>query len=84
MQARPSRRIAKFRYIAKIRYVSEISLHSKNFTCSEIICFLFLCTNDSVLVNFISAINVIILFRIDWYFHLVVRLHKPFCEHFVT
>ena len=44
----------------------------------------FLCTNDSVLINFISTLNVIILFRIVWYFHLVVRLYKPFCEHFVT
>ena len=61
-----------------------ISLHSKNFTCSEIVCFLFLCTNDSVLNNFLSTLNVFILFRIDWYFHLVVRLYKPFCEHFVT
>ena len=26
----------------------------------------------------------IIIFRIDGYFHLVVRLYKPFYEHFVT
>ena len=31
--------------------------------CSETLCSLFLCTNDCVLVNFISTLNVIILFR---------------------
>ena len=76
--------LAKFRNIAKFRYVSEISLHSANFTCSKMFCSLFLCINDPVLVNFIAALDVTILFRMDWYFHLVVRLHNPFCEHFVT
>ena len=64
--------------LEQFRYYSEI------FTCSEIVCFVFLCTNDPVLVNFISNLTVIILFRIVWYFHLVVRLYKPFYEHFVT
>ena len=51
---------------------------------SEIICFLFLCTNDSVLVNFISTLTVIILVRLDWYFHLFVWLYKPFAEQFIA
>ena len=72
------RYIANFLYAANFRYASEISLHSEIFTCSEIACFVFLCTNDPVLVNFISNLTVIILFRIVWYFHLVVRLYKPF------
>ena len=38
---------------------------------------LFLCSNDSVLVFLLSTLIVIILFRIDWYFHLFVRLYKP-------
>ena len=62
----------------------EFSLCSENFVCSEILCSCYLCINDSVLVNFVFALNVIILFRIDWYCHLVVRLYKPFCECFVT
>ena len=45
---------------------------------SEILSSLFLCTNDPVLVNFISTLTKIILFRLDWYFHLFVRLYKPF------
>ena len=64
--------IAKFRYVAKFLFVAKFST------------LVVLYINDSVLVNFVSALNVIILFRIDWYFHLVVRLSKPFCEHFVT
>ena len=75
--------LTKFRYIANFRYASKISLHSKNFTCSEIVCFMFLCSNNSVLINFISTLNVIMLFLIDWYFHLVVRLYKPSYEQFV-
>ena len=76
--------VAKFRYIENFLYISEISLCSENFTYSEILYSLFLCTNDPVLVNFISTLTVIILFRLDWYFHLFVRLYKPFFEHFVT
>ena len=76
--------IAKFRYNSENSLCSEIAIHSENFTCSEILCSLFLCTNDPVLVNFISTLTVIILFRLDWYFHLFVRLYKPFSEQFVT
>ena len=63
--------LAKFRYIAKISPVAKYSASV-------------LCTNDSVLINFISTLNVIILVRIDWYFHLFVRLYNPFYEQFVT
>ena len=59
-----------FAIVAKFRYNSEISLCSENFTCSEILCslFFFWCTNDPVLVNFISTLTVIILVWLDWYF----------------
>ena len=84
-------RIAKFSLCNAISLHSEIftiiakiSLHSEIFCYSEISCFVFLCTNDPVLVNFISTLTVIILFRIVWYFHLFVRLYKPFYEQFVT
>ena len=76
--------LAKFHYIENFRYASEVSLHSEIFTCSEMFCFLFLCSNDPVLVNFNSTLIVIILFRLDWYFHLFVRLYKSFYEQFVT
>ena len=36
------------------------------------------------LVFSISTLIVMILFRIDWYFHFFVRLYKPSYEHFVT
>ena len=78
------RYIAKFRYIANFRYVSEISLHSEIFTCSEISVPLF-CVQTTPFLDFsISTLTVIILFRIDWYFHLFIRLYKPFYEQFVT
>ena len=64
--------IEKIRYVAKILFVAKFSALAV------------WCINDFVLVNFVSTLNVIILFRIDWYFHLVVRLYKPFSEHFVT
>ena len=78
--------VAKFRYNSEIFATIAISLHkeislcSENFTCNEILCSLLLCTNDPILVNFISTLTVIILFRLDWYFHLFVWLYKPFFE----
>ena len=73
----------KFCYYSEISLHSEFLLCSENFTCSETLCSLFLCTNDPVLVNFISTLTVIILVRLDWYFHLFVRLYKPFFRQFV-
>ena len=64
--------IAKFRYIAKF------------FAIAKLFCFMFLGTNDPVLVFSISTLTVMILFRIDWVFHLFVRLYKPSYEHLVT
>ena len=82
--------MAQFRYIANFHYGSEISLHSEfslhreNFTCSEISVPLFCVQTTPFLVFSISTLTVIILFRIDWYFRLFVRLYKPFYEQFVT
>ena len=45
--------------------------------------FMFLGSNDPVLVFSISTLTVMILFRIDWVFHLFVRLYKPSYKHFV-
>ena len=49
-----------FAIVVKFLYNSEIFAIV---ACSETLCSLFLCTNDCVLVNFISTLNVIILFR---------------------
>ena len=40
--------------------------------------------NDSVLINSSFSLNVIILFRLVWYFRMFVGLYKPCYEHFVT
>ena len=83
-------RIAKFSLCTVISLHSEfslyreISLHSEIFTCSEISVPLFFVQTILFLVFSMSTLTVIILFRIDWYFHLFVRLYKPFYEHFVT
>ena len=64
--------------IAKISLCSVISLHSK------IVLLHVLGSNDPVLVFSISTLTVMILFRIDWVFHLYVRLYKPSYKHFVN
>ena len=61
-----------FTIVAKFRYVAKFSA-----PC-------FCVQTTSFLVNFISTLTVIILVRLDWYFHLFVRLYKPFFELFVT
>ena len=85
-----------FATAAKIRYSSEISQCSEFRYCSEIsLCSeippvakfpvpCFCVQTTPFLVNFISTLTVIILVRLDWYFHLFLRLYKPFSEHFVT
>ena len=40
--------------------------------------------NDSVLFNSSFALNVIILFRLVWYFRMLMGLYKSCYEHFVT
>ena len=70
--------IAKFLYIAKFRYIAKFMCIAK-FSAS---CF---CdSNDSVLVNYSFSLNVIILFRIVWYFFMFVGLYKPCYEYVVT
>ena len=64
--------------IAKFRYIAKITVHS------EIFCIWFSCSNDSVLINSSFALNVIILFRLVWYFRMFVGLYKPCYEYFVT
>ena len=64
--------LAKFCYIAKFSPVAKCSS-----SC-------FCVPTTPFLVFSISTLTVIILFRIDWYFHLFVRLYKPFYEQFVT
>ena len=70
--------IAKFLYgqifamIAKFRYHRKIHYASRKST--PYFCDL----NDSVLIN------VIILFRLVWYFHIFGRLYKPCYGHIVT
>ena len=64
--------LAKFRYIAKFSPVAKCSAS----------CF---CVQMTPFFVFsISTLTIIILFRIDWYFHLFVRLYKPSYEQFVT
>ena len=64
--------LAKFRYIAKFSPVAK----------SPTSCF---CVKTTLFLVFsISTLPVIILFRIDWYFHIFVRLYKPSYEQFVT
>ena len=41
-----------FARIEKFSLCIEISLHSEIFTCSEMFCFMFLCTNDPVFCFF--------------------------------
>ena len=64
--------LAKFRYIAKISPVAKLPA-----SC-------FCVQTTPFLVFSISTLIVIILFMIDWYFHLFVRLYKPSYEQFVT
>ena len=77
--------ITKFRYhseifaiIANFRYVAKITMHSENSTSC------FCDPNDFVLINSSFALNLIILFRLFWYFRMFVGLYKPCDEHFVT
>ena len=56
--------------------IAKISLYSEIFGYSEIVLLHVLGSNDPVLVFSISTLIVIILFRIDWVFHLFVRLYK--------
>ena len=76
--------IAKFSLCSVNSLHSEISLYSKNFCYSEIVLLHVLGSNDPVLVFSISTLTVMILFRIDWVFHLFVRLYKPSYKHFET
>ena len=64
--------IAKFLYIAKFLCIAKFYA-----TC-------FCDSNDSVLINSSFALNVIILFRIVWYFRMFVGLYKPCYEYLVT
>ena len=64
--------IAKFCYIAKFPPIAKCAA-----SC-------FCVQTTPFLVFSISALTIIILFRIDRYFHLSVRLYKPSYEHFVT
>ena len=57
---------------------------TKFLAIAKLFCFMFLGTNDPVLVFSISTLTVMILFKIDWVFHLFVRLYKPSYEQFVT
>ena len=78
MQDASRRSWGNFARMAKFSLCIEISLHS------EIFVPLFCVQTTPFLVFSITTLTVIILFRIDGYFHLVVRLYKPFYEHFVT
>ena len=73
--------IAKIAIIAKFSIfaiIAKITVHREN----SAPCF---CDpNDSVLFNSSFALNVIILFRLVWYFHMFGGLYKPCFEHFVT
>ena len=68
----------KIYYIAKFRYVAKFP------PAAKILVPLFCVQTTPFWVNFISTLTVIILVRLDWYFHLFVRLYKPFSEQFVT
>ena len=64
--------------VAKFRYITKFSLVAK---CSAS-CF---CVQTTPFLVFsISTLIVMILLRINWYFHLFVRLYKPSFEQFVT
>ena len=71
--------IAKFRYHSELfAIIAKITVHSENSASC-------LCDpNDSVLINSSFALNVIILFRLVWYFRMFVGLYKPCYEHFIT
>ena len=64
--------------------IAKILLYSEIFGYSEIVLLHVLGSNDPVLVFSISTLTVMILFRLDWVFHLFVRLYKPSYKHFVT
>ena len=64
--------------------IEKISIYSEIFGNSENVMLHVLGSNDQVLVFSISTLTVMILFRIDWVFHLFVRLYKPSYKHFVT
>ena len=70
--------IANFAIIANFRFVAKITVHSENSASC------FCDPNDSVLINSYFSLNVILLFRLVWYFHMFVVLYKPCYEHFVT
>ena len=64
--------------LAKIHYIAKFSPVAK---CSAS-CF---CVQTTpFLVFFISTLTIMILFRIDWYFHHLGRLYKQSFEQFVT
>ena len=64
--------LPKFRYIAKFSPVEKLPA-----SC-------FCVQTTPFLVFSISTLTVIILFRMDWYFHLFIMLYKPSYEQFVT
>ena len=57
---------------------------AKFLAIAKLFYFMFLGSNDPVLVFSISTLTVMILFRIVWVFRLFVRLYKPCYELFVT
>ena len=64
--------------------IAKISLYSEIFGYSEIVLLHVLGSYDPVLVFSNSTLTVMIQFRIDWAFHLFVKLYKPSYKHFVT
>ena len=63
---------------------SEFLLHSEFSPVAKFHAPCFCVQMTPFLVFSISTLTIIILFRIDWYFHLFVRLYKPSYEQFVT
>ena len=64
--------------------IVKFSLYSEIFGYNEIVLLHVLGSNDLVLVFSISTLTITILFRIDWVFHLFVRLYKPSYKHFIA
>ena len=64
--------------------IAKISLYSKIFGYSEIVLLHVFGFKRPHFGFSISTLTVMILFRIDWVFHLFVRLYKPTYKHFVT
>ena len=64
--------------------IAKISLYSEIFGYSKIVLLHVLGSYDPVLVFSNSTLTIMIQFRIDWAFHLFVKLYKPSYKHFVT